>query len=1112
MTVVPQSDLDFSGDANRIRALIHGERLSYGHLVNPVFATETALIDPLPHQRIAVYQHMLPQPRLRFLLADDAGAGKTIMAGLYIREMLTRRLIQRILILPPAGLVTNWERELRQLFSLSFRIVTGSEARADNPFVGEDSDHLIISLDTMTGERMMARLQEPSVIPYDLVIFDEAHKLSARKDADHTVRKTGRYRLAEALAGIRADDDRWQLDWGSRHLLLLTATPHMGKDFSYYALWRLLEPEILSTMEAFQAYPSDARRRSFIRRTKEEMVKMDGSPLYPTRVSNTISYDLTQGDISEQALYERTTDYLDQTYNTAQILNRQAARFAMSIFQRRLASSTRALLCSLRRRVAKLDMLIAAMQSGKMTTEQLGHYQQRLIEEDPYETTTADEYSGPDGREEQAEDDALEGVVAETLADLEAERDEVQTLVDLASAVDQSGQESKFTRLRELLRLPQYVNEKMIIFTEHRDTLDFLVQRLQGIGLSGQIATIHGGMNSAERDDQVAFFRRPIEQGGAHYLIATDAAGEGINLQFCWLMVNYDLPWNPARLEQRMGRIHRYGQKHDPVFIINLIAGATREGRVMQTLLAKLETIRKELGSEKVYDVIGWFFSNKSLTDYMQAAITSLDDAIKQLEGEITKEQFAALQAKKQSQYGSSGGNVQAHLEQLQDDLNHEMLRRLLPGSVQRFLETAAPLVGLILDGDLNTRFAIKAATPGAMDAFLPLLERYPQEQRNQFSVQRPTAEDRDSVIFLRPGEPFFDRLRADVGDMFAEDGLRGGLFIDPTTTTPYLLHIAEVSIVRQADPTIPALSQNTILETRLIGIRQQEDGNMQVCPVETILLLKAAPPTGKTHPVILLIGKAKPLREQATRYLHEQVAEPAAEEHRQAMLATLPERLDFLRRGYAYQEAELAETRTRYREKERRGDPRAQQEITRIKQRQRELGQRREAACVLVQREPELVAVGNIAWVAHALVAPTSDPEDHRRHNVEVETLAMRVAWAYEEARGATVRDVSTADQARAADLEAYPGFDLLSQHPSTGERRCIEVKGRAGRGTIELTENEWVRACNLRGRYWLYVVYDCASEHPTLLRVCDPFGKLFVNEKQTIVIGEQAIVEGAE
>jgi len=282
--------LDFTGKPEVVRTLAEGERLSFGHMANPTFATEVSLIDPLPHQRIAVYDYMLKKPRLRFLLADDAGAGKTIMSGLYVREMLSRRLFRRVLVVPPAGLVGNWESELATLFNMPFRIIEGSDVRVGNPFVGDDSNRVIVSVDTLAGPRVFSRLQEPDVQPYDLVIFDEAHKLSADRGADLRVRKTDRYRLAEALAGVRGLDSRWCLGWSAHHLLLLTATPHMGKDYPYYALWRLLEPEVLPTPEAFVEYPRPQRRHHFVRRTKEEMVRLDGSPLYPTRISDTLGY------------------------------------------------------------------------------------------------------------------------------------------------------------------------------------------------------------------------------------------------------------------------------------------------------------------------------------------------------------------------------------------------------------------------------------------------------------------------------------------------------------------------------------------------------------------------------------------------------------------------------------------------------------------------------------------------------------------------------------------------------------------------------------------------------------------------------------------------------
>ncbi|MCX7673673.1 MAG: helicase-related protein, partial [Thiobacillaceae bacterium] len=800
--------LDFLGDANALRVLVEGERLSYGHLFNPAFATEISEIDPLPHQRLAVYQRMLPQHRLRFLLADDAGAGKTIMTGLYVRESLTRRRIRRVLVVAPAGLVGNWYRELHKLFHLQFKIVTGSDAKDGNPFVGAGSDLVVVSIDSLRGERLFNALRDPRVAPYDLVVFDEAHKLAANRDLDGTFRATDRYRLAEAIAGVRELPAEWRMPWAAHHLLLLTATPHMGKDYPYYCLWRLLEPELFSTETAFAKFPRESRSRYFIRRVKEELVDLHGKPLFPERICDTVSYDLSQGEVSEQALYDRTTAYIRHYYNQARLLNRQAARFAMTVFQRRMASSTWALLCSLRNRLAKLDALIDDIQSGRVPEEELRSQQERLNRKvregrlvDVLAAKTADEETATAGTEEheESEAEALGAFIATSLAELIDERGQVQELIALAEAVHASGQESKFARMAELLRAPQYRDQKVIIYTEHRDTLEFLVRRLEGMGYADQVAYIHGGMGFEERDAQVERFRRPhdAEGKGARFFIGTDAAAEGINLQFCWILINYDVPWNPARLEQRMGRIHRYGQKRDRVAIINMVAGKTREGRVIKTLLDKLEEIRKQLGSDKVFDVVGRIFEGMSMTEYIQRAIESDDEADKralELAGRLTPEQVKALQAREASIYGK-GGDVRMDLPQLREAMAIEEMRRLLPGYVRRYLEHAAPVVGIDLVGDLDDRFFIRPRRRGVLDSLLPVLETYPESARNRFTVHRP--DDGRDAIFLHPGEPVFERLSAMAIERARRDALRGAIFTDVGATAPYLFHVARVSVER---------------------------------------------------------------------------------------------------------------------------------------------------------------------------------------------------------------------------------------------------------------------------------------------------------------------------
>ena len=1021
--------LDFSADPDAVSALAEAHRLTYGHLFNSAFATETSLIDPLPHQRIAVYRRMLNQSPLRFLLADDAGAGKTIMTGLYIREMLSRRLIRRVLIVPPAGLVGNWEREMRHLFRLKFRIAGGTDARAGNPFTGPDSDLIIVSLDTLAGERMFGHLRNDETEAYDLVVFDEAHKLSANRQPDFRVRKTGRYKLAEAIAGADVDDERWTLPWSAHHLLLLTATPHMGRDYPYYSLWRLLLPDALQTCDAFTRFPAESRQKHFVRRTKEEMVHFDGKPLYPQRNCDTLSYELTQGAGSEQELYDETTDYIQGYYNRARILNRSAARLAMSVFQRRLVSSTYALMRSFERRGEKLEGMIEDFRNGRLTEDRLDQQQRRLGSlDDPFETKTADEdaLGDDDGEQNEGfEDRALGGTVAVNLAELETERLKIEELLGKARDLMNRGQESKFEKLHEVLRDPAYSDQKLIIFTEHRDTANFLVRRLEGLGFTGQVASIHGGMDYRERERQVEFFRRPASDGGANYLVATDAAGEGINLQFCWLMVNYDIPWNPARLEQRMGRIHRYGQAHDPVIILNLVAAGTREGRVMKTLLDKLESIRRELKSDKVFDVIGRLFEGISMKDYLDQAVTGGEsEAVSRLDGTLTQEQVLALRDKERSLYGE-GGEVRRELGELKDETERETYRRLIPGYVRRFVDKSAPLLDLRIEGDLETTFTLAPLRERAIDPLLTLLEGYPGEARDRLTVYRP--EDRQDAVWLHPGEPVFDGISDSVIHRYGTDGLRGAVFVDPHASQPYLFHIALVTV--ESGPSRGEQGP-TVLDSQLVGLHQTEDGAIEEWPVERLLLLRGTNDFAPGQAPIAAL--ARRLVDDAAAFARDGVIERLVQTYRQRIVDELPSRLEFVNRGFDFQAAELTAARAHLTDKARSGDPGAGIELAKVKARQRGITAARASRLAEIRSEPERVRPGKFEFLVHALVVPAQDPEEAERFDAEVEEVAMSVAASWEERLGADVKDVSRPDLARRAGLPNWPGFDLLSLHPS--------------------------------------------------------------------------------
>ena len=954
----------------------------------------------------------------------------------------------------------------------------------------------------LTTNGLLGQLKAPQTAAYDLVVFDEAHKLSADRQPDFRVRKTDRYKLAEALAGAEVEDEHWRLSWSAQHLLLLTATPNMGKDYPYYCLWRLLLPDALSTYDAFDTFPHQSRKKHFIRRTKEEMVRFDGSPLYPQRNCATLSYDLSQGRESEQELYDETTEYIQYYYNRAGVLNRAAARLAMSVFQRRLASSTYALMRSFERRRDKLAGLIDDIRQGRLTEEHLAHQQRSLGKlDDVFETRTADEETASEGGGEQHEDfedKALSGTVAVNLSELKIEHRRVKALLHKARNLFHTGEESKFEKLREVLRDPQYLDEKLIVFTEHRDTAEFLVRRLESLGFTGQIALIHGGLPYEERERQVEFFRRPATEGGANYLVATDAAGEGINLQFCWLMVNYDIPWNPARLEQRMGRIHRYGQQRDPVVIVNLVAGGTREGRVLKTLLDKLEAIRRQLRSDKVFDVVGRLFEGLSMRDYLAEDADTIAEHL----GRLTEQQVQALAERERVLFGD-GGEVRQRLARLNQEAERENYRRLLPGYVRRFVERAAPLLDLRIEGDLEAAFALVPNRPRAADALLPMLEVYPEEARERLTVYKPA--NRESAVWMHPGEPVFDGLSGAILSRFGRDGLQGAVFTDPYEAEAYLFHIALIS-VEQGNATAPQL-----LESRLIGLRQLSDGTLEEYPVEHLLLLRGAHGFAPSRVPLATLARDRVV--DAARFIREEVSERVAQAHRQRCLDDLPARLEFVNRGFDFQIAELAAARSRLSDMARADDPYAKRELPKVKKRQRSVLASRDHRLAQLRAEPDLIKAGEIEFLVHALVVPAEDSAEAEHYDADVETIAMEVAADYEKRSGAQVRDVSRPELARRAGLTDWPGFDLRSLRAG-GERRAIEVKGRAGTGHVEMSENEWAKACNLRDEYWLYVVFDCATPHPRLVRVRDPFAKLLVRSRESIAytITSEAVIEAAE
>ena len=1065
----------FRADANLVRLVAEAHRLQHAYLFNPIFATETSLIDPLPHQFIAVYEHLLKHNPLRFLLADDAGAGKTIMTGLYIQEALLRRQVERVLIVPPAGLVGNWERELRVCFRLQFRILSSADAADTNPFTNPENRLAIISLDTLWRDRMQTCLFEAQ--PYDLVVFDEAHKLSARYESDGTVDKSKRYELAERITAQ------------GKNLLLLTATPHMGKDDAYYFLWRLLLPEHLAAQNAFTRLTDKEKSKHLLRRMKEEMVTFDGKPIYPPRRSQTIAYPLKQGEISEQSLYDAVTAYCEKYFDLAGQYNRSAAKMAMMILQRRLASSTFALLRSLIRRAEKLQITLHNLKDGRLSTEELEKAQVKLSDIDIREEKTGDEEESVGGKEEaeQVDEDFERATAARSIVDLETEVDHVKNLVELARKVYNLKSESKFENLWEALT--EYPDEKVLIFTEHRDTMNFIIERLEALGFTGKVAQIHGGMKYSEREEQVEFFRDP---NGAQYLVATDAAGEGINLQFCWLMVNYDIPWNPARLEQRMGRIHRYKQTHT-VVLLNLVAEDTREGRVLKVLLEKMQNMREELDDDKVFDVIGQQFSQVSLKELITKAIVEnqTDVSIQMINTQFTSENIQKQFEGQQRSVVSS--EVKRLLGNVQNQRESAETLRMLPAYVRSFFEDAAPLLGYRVNGDIETIFKLSRCPVSVQSA----IDGYPSQLRDRLTFSRelalPVGSEKPEAIFLHPGEPIFDAIRFCFLEKFDIEGERGAVYFDPQADEPYLFYLARIPVIRQTD------DRPQVLDEMLVGIKRFADGRCEETPAH--LLLTLIPRTAQ-HSMPATLASEWINRANETQpienFVCENIGNPKLSHIRDALHLELENKKRQIQVSSNLRKAELLEQRRDLREAVAKGVPAARTKLNNCEQELNALPTKRKEAEANLIEEIENTQLGPVDVYVCAFVTEPPTEEIPTKTLRDAEAIAIKTAIKYEHDRGAEVKDVSNPSLKK--------GFDLQSKDPN-GEVRYIEVKGRTGITSVELTENEWRQAANHQDRYWLYVVYHCDTV-PKLHPCRDPFGNLIAKAKGSVIINASDIM----
>ncbi|WP_072804376.1 helicase-related protein [Rhodococcoides yunnanense] len=749
VTIVDDASAPWSLTADPVHFKLATEalRIRMAGVSDPMLAVATSDISPLPHQIRAVYGELLPRTPLRFLLADDPGAGKTVMAGLYAKELILRGDLARMLIIAPGGLVDQWQEELDSKFGITTTLLTRElvDAAVDgDPFAAHP--FLVARMDQLArAEDLLDRLAHSE---WDLVIVDEAHRMSANWWGGE-LRKTRRFDLGQLLGTV------------TRHLLLMTATPHAGSEDNFQAFLSLLDPDRFEGQARGGGQTADTT--GLMRRmVKEELLTFEGRPLFPERIAETVPYALSAG---ERELYEAVTHYVRAEMNRADQHSdspqRRTVGFALTVLQRRLASSTHAILRSLERRRARLATKRAEMASGKFS---VAEERLRLPSADQFDDP--DEYSAEEF--EHIEEEIVDAATAaRTVAELDVEIRLLDELVALAKRVRDSGIDRKWSELsslltdKSLLRAADGSPRKLIVFTEHRDTLDYLTRQIRNIlGDDDAVLTIHGGTRRTDRKIvRELFTQEPSRQ----VLVATDAAGEGLNLQAAHLMINYDLPWNPNRLEQRFGRIHRIGQQN-VCRLWNIVADETREGQVFVRLLEKMEQQRKAYGG-KLFDVLGDAFAETPLRTLLMDAIRYGDDParIAEIERVVDAKVSEGCEELVHDRALARETLNPIELDRLRREMDDAMARRLQPHYIEAFFTDAFGRIGGRLSKRERGRFQI-TNVPSVLrnrqvrreHAGRPVVRAY---ERVTFEPGQISSREGRQAELLTPAHPLFDAV-----------------------------------------------------------------------------------------------------------------------------------------------------------------------------------------------------------------------------------------------------------------------------------------------------------------------------------------------------------------
>jgi len=1050
----------FDGDPALFRLLSEANRIRLAYLFDPLLAVHTSLVEPLPHQITAVYGEMLSRQPLRFLLADDPGAGKTIMAGLLIKELLARGDLQRCLIVCPGNLVEQWQDELDRRFHLPFQIMTNDvleSSRTGNWFA--ETPLAICRLDTLSrNEDIQAKLKQPDC-DWDMIVCDEAHKLSATYFGNE-VKYTKRYRLGQFLSQL------------TRHFLLLTATPHNGKEADFQLFLALLDGDRFEGKFRDGIHVSDAS--DMMRRlVKEQLLKFDGTPLFPERRAYTVNYPLSDG---EAELYKLVTDYVREEFNRAEALQNEGRKgtvgFALTILQRRLASSPEALYQSLKRRRERLEKRLREEQLLKRAAEAPLDTNAELPQLTPDDIEDLDD--APDAEVEATEERVVDQAsAAGTITELKAEISQLQDLECIAYRVRQSGTDRKWDELSRLLQNNSEMfdanghRRKLVIFTEHRDTLNYLAEKIGALlGKPEAVVIIHGGIGREQRRNAEEMFKHDKE---VEILLATDAAGEGINLQRAHLMVNYDLPWNPNRLEQRFGRIHRIGQD-EVCHLWNLVAKDTREGEVYQRLLEKLDEERKALGGQ-VFDVLGQLtFDDKPLRQLLLDAVRYGDQP--EVKARLFQVVDKAMDRKHLQELVE--GRALTHdsmditkVRQIREDMERAEARKLQPHFIASFFLEAFKLLGGTVHEREARRYEVKHVPAvirnrdrqiGRGEAVLQRYERITFE-KTLISVQgKPLA------AFVCPGHPLLDATLDLITERYRDLLKRGAVLIDDTDDSdkPRALLYLEHSI---QDARTDRAGQRRIVSKRLQFVEVDESGNTTNAGPAPYLDYR--PPTDAEAKALAAIPSPEWIRQNLESRAMEYAAINLVPQHLQELRGRKEELIDKTKAAvqdrltkeinyWDYRAAQL-------KDQELAGKANAKVNSGLARQRADELTARMQKRLSELEQERKLSALPPIV-LGGAMIVPAgllrkatgqgqTTPPDFAIDTEHSELLAMNAVMDAERRLGFVPRDVS----------DKNLGYDVESSIPGTGLLRFLEVKGRIkGAKTLTITKNEILTGLN--------------------------------------------------